>query len=91
MLLKHHGLLTVGETVDEATFWLHLLERCCQAQVLLAQMHAEPGAYDVLSDAVARHARSQVGEPLHGWRGQPLWDDLMAGQADVEAAKVAAR
>ena len=78
----------MGETVDEATFWLHLLERCCQAQVLLAQMHAEPGAraYDVLSDAVARrHARSQVGEPLHGWRGfQPLWDDLMA---DVSASK----
>ena len=22
LLLKHHGLLTVGETVDEATFWL---------------------------------------------------------------------
>ena len=81
LLLKHHGLLTVGQTVDEATFWLHLLERCCQAQVLLAQLHAEPGAraYDVLSDAVALHARSQVGEPLHGWRGfQPLWDDLMA-------------
>jgi len=36
----------------------------------------------VLSDAVARHARSQVGEPLHGWRGfQPLWDDLMAEEA----------
>ena len=87
LLLKHHGLLTVGQTVDEATFWLHLLERCCQAQVLLAQLWAEPGsrAYDVLDDATARHARSQVGEPLHGWRGfQPLWGDLVATGAVLD-------
>ena len=36
LILKHHGLLTVGETVDEAAFWLHLLERCCQTMLLVA-------------------------------------------------------
>src|SRR5439155_20146502 len=29
LLLRHHGLLTVGGSVDEAAFWLHLLEQCC--------------------------------------------------------------
>ena len=37
LILKHHGLLTVGETVDEAAFWLHLLERCCQTMLLVGR------------------------------------------------------
>ena len=44
LLLEHHGLLTVGETVDEAAFWLHLLERCCQAQLLMATLRPGPTA-----------------------------------------------
>ncbi len=86
MILKHHGLLTVGQTVDEAAFWLHLLERCCQTQLLVAALPAEPGqrAYDVLSPEVAASTRLQVGEPLHGWRGfQPLWDELVAQEPDL--------
>jgi ribulose-5-phosphate 4-epimerase/fuculose-1-phosphate aldolase len=88
MILKHHGLLTVGESVDEAAFWLHLLERCCQTQVLVSSFQAPAGgrAYDVLPPDVARSTHGQVGEPLHGWRGfQPLWDELVAEHPDLPA------
>jgi ribulose-5-phosphate 4-epimerase/fuculose-1-phosphate aldolase len=86
LILKHHGLLTVGETVDEAAFWLHLLERCCQTMLLVAALAPVDGrpAYDVLDRDTARHTRDQVGEPLHGWRGfQPLWQELLSEQPDL--------
>ena len=79
LILQNHGLLTVGQSVDEAAFWLHLLERCAQTMLLVGALAPRGGrpAYTVLSHEVASHTREQVGEPLHGWRGfQPLWDDL---------------
>jgi hypothetical protein len=33
-ILQNHGLLTVGETVDEAAWWFITMERSCQAQLL---------------------------------------------------------
>ncbi len=81
LILQNHGLLTVGSSVDEAAFWLHLLERCAQSMLLLRALVPTPDgpSYHVLSHDVAKHTREQVGEPLHGWRGfQPLWDDAMA-------------
>jgi len=85
LILKNHGLLTVGQSVDEAAFWLHLLERCAQTMLLVGALVPTDGkpAYHILSEAVAAHTREQVGEPLHGWRGfQPLWDELMAEDTD---------
>ncbi|KAF4124731.1 Ribulose-5-phosphate 4-epimerase/Fuculose-1-phosphate aldolase [Geosmithia morbida] len=34
VILKNHGLLTVGETVDEAAFLFCLMERSCKVQLL---------------------------------------------------------
>ncbi|KAL7004541.1 hypothetical protein EMMF5_005879 [Cystobasidiomycetes sp. EMM_F5] len=34
-ILQNHGLLTVGETVDEAVYLFSALERMCQAQLLI--------------------------------------------------------
>ena len=33
MILRNHGLLTVGRTIPEAFIWLHRLERACQVQL----------------------------------------------------------
>ncbi|WP_236692828.1 class II aldolase/adducin family protein [Aneurinibacillus tyrosinisolvens] len=33
-ILRNHGLLTVGKTVDEAAWWFITMERSCQAQLL---------------------------------------------------------
>ena len=34
VILRNHGLLTVGHSVDEAVFWFVTMERTCQAQLL---------------------------------------------------------
>jgi hypothetical protein len=33
-ILRNHGLLTVGHSVDEAVWWFITMERSCQAQLL---------------------------------------------------------
>jgi ribulose-5-phosphate 4-epimerase/fuculose-1-phosphate aldolase len=87
LLLEHHGLLTVGQSVDEAAFWLHLLERCCEAQLLLASLPVGSDGsapYRALSPAIAAHTHEQVGQPIHGWMGfQPLYEEIVRAQPDV--------
>lgn len=34
VLLPNKGLLTCGQTVEAATYWLYALERCCQSELL---------------------------------------------------------
>ena len=35
IILQNHGLLTVGETADEAGYLFTLMEKCCQVQLLI--------------------------------------------------------
>jgi len=35
MILRNHGLLTVGETVAEAFVWMYRLDRACRVQVMV--------------------------------------------------------
>src|SRR5690242_12362316 len=46
VILRNHGLLTVGESVAEAAWWFITMERTCQAQLL-----AEAAGTPVLIDA----------------------------------------
>src|SRR3954452_7666963 len=45
VILRNHGLLTVGETVDEAAFWFITMERSCQVQ-LMAEAAGKPVLID---------------------------------------------
>ena len=45
VILRNHGLLTVGHSVDEAVWWFVTMERTCQAQLL-----AEAAGTPVLID-----------------------------------------
>lgn len=42
LILKNHGILTVGSTVDEAAYLFTLLERTCQAQLLADSSNKKP-------------------------------------------------
>jgi ribulose-5-phosphate 4-epimerase/fuculose-1-phosphate aldolase len=90
MLLEHHGLLTVGETVDEAAFWLHLLERCCEAQLLVASLAPRPDGsapYRALDDETAKRTWEQVGQHHHGWMGfQPLYEEMLVDAPELAGA-----
>jgi ribulose-5-phosphate 4-epimerase/fuculose-1-phosphate aldolase len=78
-ILANHGLITVGQSVDEAVFWFVTMERTCQAE-LLAMAAGEPLPID---DQTARHTHAQVGSALAGWfSAQPLFDWIIAEQPD---------
>ncbi|KAA8914461.1 hypothetical protein TRICI_002904 [Trichomonascus ciferrii] len=42
LILKNHGLLTVGSTVDEAAYLFTLMEHTCQAQLLADASNKKP-------------------------------------------------
>jgi ribulose-5-phosphate 4-epimerase/fuculose-1-phosphate aldolase len=79
-ILRNHGLLTAGATVDEAAWWFITMERTCQVQ-LAAEAAGTPVAIDP-GNAALTH--SQVGTPLVGWFSfQPLYDKIVRDQPDL--------
>ena len=79
-ILRNHGLLTVGQTVDEAVWWFVTMDRSCQAQ-LLAEAAGKPIPIQRES---ALLTRSQVGSPQAGWfQFQPLWNMITREQPDL--------
>ncbi len=80
IMLKNHGHLSVGESVDEALWWYVTLERSCQVQ-LMAEAAGTPSP---IPDAMAKHTAGQVGSTLAGWfSAQPLFDVILAEQPDL--------
>ncbi|MFB6990193.1 class II aldolase/adducin family protein [Streptomyces sp. NPDC056304] len=70
IVLRNHGLLTVGDSVDAAAWWFITLERSCQVQ-LTARAAGKPVLIEH-RDAVA--TREQLGGDLVAWINyQPLW------------------
>ena len=79
-ILRNHGILTVGQTIEEATFWYVTLERTCEVE-LLARAAGEvlPIAPDV-----ARATAELVGSHGAGWfSGQPLFDWIASVEPDA--------
>ncbi|HZJ27364.1 MAG TPA: class II aldolase/adducin family protein [Acidimicrobiia bacterium] len=79
-ILRNHGLLTVGHSVDEAAFWFISMERSCQAQ-LLASAAGDPVLID---PAMAARTATQVGGHAAGRFGfAPLWDWITVEEPDL--------
>lgn len=79
-ILQNHGLLTVGESVDEAAWWFVTMERSCQAQ-LMAEAAGKPV---LISPEAAAQTHGTVGNPLAGWFSfQPLYDVIVAEQPEL--------
>jgi len=80
LILKNHGLLTVGKTVDEAAWWFISMERCCQAEAIARGL----GRVQPLSDELAGATNTFSGTPLAGWFSfQPLFDFIVRLQPDL--------
>jgi ribulose-5-phosphate 4-epimerase/fuculose-1-phosphate aldolase len=79
-ILRNHGLLTVGHSVEEAAWWFITMERSCQAQLL-----AEAAGTPVLIDpAMAKLTAGQVGTHFAGWFSfQPLFARITREQPDL--------
>jgi ribulose-5-phosphate 4-epimerase/fuculose-1-phosphate aldolase len=66
-ILMNHGLLTVGETVDEAAFLFCLMERSCKVQMLADSAgHAK----HIVSDEEAAYNFKMASTPVSG---HPPW------------------
>ncbi len=80
IILRNHGLLTVGQTVDEAAWWFITMDRSCQVQLM-----AEAAGKPILIDHEnAKLASSQVGShSIVGWFCfQSLYEMIIKQQPD---------
>jgi ribulose-5-phosphate 4-epimerase/fuculose-1-phosphate aldolase len=80
VILRNHGLLTVGTSVDACVFWFITMERSCQVQL------AAKAAGEVIHiDAdQAKQTHDFVGSELAGWFSfQPLWAKITREQPDL--------
>lgn len=79
-ILRNHGLLTVGKSVDEAAWWFITMERSCQAQL----MAESAGTPIIIDPATAQTTYNQVGTTNAGWfQFQPLWNRIVKEQPDL--------
>ncbi len=80
VILRNHGLLTVGQSVEEAAWWFITMERSCQAQLLASAagtpVHIDPDQ--------AKLTHSQVGLPIAGrFNFSPLLARIVVEQPDL--------
>ncbi|MFF2812745.1 class II aldolase/adducin family protein [Streptomyces sp. NPDC058000] len=80
VILRNHGLLTVGDSVDAAAWWFLTMERCCQVQ-LAAKAAGKPVPI-AHQDAV--HTREQLGSDLVAWINyQPLYQQIARHEPEM--------
>src|SRR4029079_560036 len=80
VILRNHGLLTVGHSVDAAVWSFITMERSCQAQ-LLAEAAGTP---ILIEHERACRTQLQTGPPLACHSSfQPLWDMITREQPDL--------
>uniref|UniRef100_A0A8C4HKD0 Alpha-adducin n=1 Tax=Dicentrarchus labrax TaxID=13489 RepID=A0A8C4HKD0_DICLA len=82
LILRNHGLVSVGETVEEAFYYIHNVVTACEIQV---RTLASAGGPDnlVMLDPGKYKARSRVPEPAgDGSSAHPKWQ---VGEQEFEA------
>ncbi|WP_193200070.1 class II aldolase/adducin family protein [Nostoc sp. MG11] len=80
VILRNHGFLTAGPTVDAAAWWYISFERSAQAQ-LLAEAAGKPVPID---HEIATLTHSQVGTDSGGWFSfQPLYERIVEEEPDL--------
>ena len=79
-ILRNHGLLTVGGSVDAAAWFFIAMDRSCHAQ-LLAEAAGTPVRID---HDFATLTHSQVGSEIAGWFSfQPMYDKIVREEPDL--------
>lgn len=75
-LLQNHGLLTVGQTIEETIFWFVSLEKCCQSQLMAEAAAASRGEKPIeIGPEEAAYTYRTVGTQRAGWfSGKPMFD-----------------
>ena len=80
VILRNHGLLTVGHSVDETAWWFITMDRSCQVQ-LMAEAAGKPL---VIHPDTASLTYSQIGSHYMGWFSfQSLHDMIVDQEPDL--------
>ena len=74
MILRNHGLLTVGATIQDAFLFMYALETACQTQ-LAAQSGG--GELTLVNPAIVSGIKAQVEAVLKGMGGDLAWPALL--------------
>jgi len=64
LILKNHGLLTVGQTVDEAAYLFTLAERSCEIQLKVDAAAAAGIPKQIIDDKVSEYTFQMTSEPV---------------------------
>jgi len=84
-LLRNHGLLTVGQTVEAAVFWFCSMEKCCHAQLMADAAAGGRGGETVkIDEEDAAFTYKAVGTPRAGWFSAKPAFDVMARECGDE-------
>ncbi|MGY1772761.1 class II aldolase/adducin family protein [Blastococcus sp. SYSU D00813] len=85
VILRNHGMLTVGTSVDSAAWWFLTLERTAQAQLTAYAAAAGLGTPPRrIGHEEATVTRGQVGYEFAGWfQFQPIWERISRDQPDL--------
>jgi ribulose-5-phosphate 4-epimerase/fuculose-1-phosphate aldolase len=80
VILRNHGMLTVGGSVESAAWWFLTLERTSQSQL----MAYAAGTPRPIGHELALATRDQLGFELAGWfQWQPLWQKISKENPDI--------
>jgi ribulose-5-phosphate 4-epimerase/fuculose-1-phosphate aldolase len=80
VILRNHGLLTVGQSVESAVWWFVTMERSCQAQLIAKAA----GTVVHIDPEQAAITAAQVGAEFAGWfQFQPLFERIFREQPDL--------
>ncbi|MFJ6675689.1 class II aldolase/adducin family protein [Actinosynnema sp. NPDC091369] len=80
ILLRHHGLITVGGSLEEAIHWFFTYDSCAQVQLLARSA----GSMRVMTEDQAQLARAGFGDAQLAWFSfQLLWDEIVHEQPDL--------
>ena len=78
LILRNHGLLTVGQTVGEAFMWLYRAERACRMQIAFQQTGAPPKEIsEELQEATYERNRFNNSEEGYRTIGKLEWPALL--------------
>ncbi|WP_199589414.1 class II aldolase/adducin family protein [Blastococcus sp. TF02A-26] len=85
VILRNHGMLTVGASVDSAAWWFLTLERTAQSQLMAYSAAAGLGTPPRrIGHEEATVTRGQVGYEFAGWfQFQPIWERISRDQPDL--------
>ncbi|KAH6692534.1 class II aldolase family protein [Plectosphaerella plurivora] len=73
-ILRNHGIITVGATVDEAAFLYTSMERSCQVQLLAESVHSLPKV--LIGDAEAKFNFDAESDPEYCYCEFQVYYDL---------------